>query len=322
MKFLILLAFFFTFSCNSPDYQNSAASQGEGVGLDDIAGSRGNDGSKPIVASDADKRDRQINNLRDEEVYLSKQRRQYRKNRQGFAGVRSNKFSSYTICRRFEGCQRFCSDWLDYNADCNQWATSTVVQSWYSMLDSLNSEQLIQNAQWVAMHEDVSVFLKAVDFNPGVMDKIISRLSMEACPFSEGLDIYHSKDTEKKVSLYLAHPEGREQGVKTIMDSEHFEINVNIFRGSVNKCLNEKKLSLSESMLAYENQLGFQLMHQKIADSCGHREECIQLAYCKIQSKPVWSHLEQVKDSDAFNISVQAENCSYENFNSLPSIQL
>ena len=153
------------------------------------------------------------------------------------------------------------------------------------------------------------------------MDKIIFRLSQEKCPFSAGLDIHHSVNKEK-ASLYLIHPEGRQKGMKKITDPEFFDIDVDIFKGSVNKCLDEKKSSLSELMLAHENTLGFQLMHQKIANSCAHKEECIQLAYCKINSESVWTHLEQVKHSDDFNLEVQAEKCSYEDFNSLPSVSL
>ena len=328
MKFLLLL---FLIACSSPDYQNSEVPPAEdhdlgeisGSRVDEISGSKKNKKSQRVrVAKDENEGDKKINPLKDEEIYLTKQRRQEQKRLRGFASTSNQSTRAvHTICRRFDGCQRFCADWLDQNTHCNQWTINTVVQMWSSMLDSFSAEQLIQNAQWAAKHQDVSVFLREADFEQNVMDKIISRLSLESCPFNEGLDIYHSEDVEN-ASLYLVHPEGREQGVKKITDPKHFDVDINAFKGSVNKCLDDKKLSLSELMLVHQNTLGFQLMHQKIANSCAHKEECIQLAYCKINSEPVWTHLEQVKDLDAFNIEVQADKCSYEHFNSLPSIEL
>ena len=322
MKFLILFIFILT-ACSQPDDHLSSEipAEDESVDLDEVAGSRGSV-PKLLEAKTTEERDKKINPLKGEEVYLSKQRRRKSKQFRGFAhSTVQNRPVVRTICRRFDGCQRFCSDWLNKNTHCNQWTVDTVAQVWSSMLDSMNSEQLIQNAQWAAEHLDVSVFLRSADFEQDVMDKIIFRLSQENCPFNKDLDIQHSVNIEK-ASLYLIHPEGREKGVKKITDPEFFDIDVNIFKGSVNKCLNEKKTSLSELMLAHENMLGFQLMHQKIAGSCDHKEECIQLAYCKINSKPVWTYLEKVKHSDVFNVEIQAEKCSYEDFNSLPSVPL
>lgn len=324
MKFLILFMFVLT-ACSQPDDHLSSEApadgeDGENLDLNEISGSRGGavQGSRKLsVAKPADERDAKMNPLTDEEIYLSRQRRQKERKMRGFfASSVQNRSVVRTICRRFDGCQRFCSDWLNQNTHCNQWTVSTVAQVWSSMLDSMNSEQLIQHARWAAVHSDVSVFLRSADFEQKIMDKMILRLSQENCPFSEDLDIHHSANTER-ASLYLIHPEGRGKGVKKITDPEFFDIDVNIFKGSVNKCLDGN--SLSELMLIHENTLGFQLMHQKIADSCAHKEECIQLAYCKINSEPVWTHLEQVKYSDAFNVEVQAEKCSYNDFNSLPS---
>ncbi len=325
MKFLILFAFLFTLSCSKPDHQSSEIPPiAGGVDLDEVSGSQDAENKPVNVAKSADERDREMNTLKDEEVYLTRQRKREQRRRRGFASRNRSKNSSYTICRRFDGCQRFCSDWMDQNTACNQWTVNTVVQEWSSRLDSLNSEQLIQNAQWMAMHPDVSVFLQEADSNQRVMDKIISRLSMKECPLTKGLNVtvYHHSSSFKKASLRLVHPEGQEQGEKIITDPKYFEVDVYIFKGSVSKCLGEKKFSLSELMLAHQNELGFQLIHQRIADSCGYRDECIQLAYCKIQSDPVWAHLEQVKNLDAFNIDVQADKCSYEDFNSLPSLRL
>ena len=315
MKFFVLFAFLFALSCSIPDQQNSEM---EGVDLDAISGSRKAGQIRRVsIAKNENERKRKRSSLRDEEVSLTRYRRREQRRFLGFASANKKNISTvHTICRRFDGCQKFCTDWRNQNTDCNQWTVSTVAEEWSSLLDSLSTEQLIENVQWVAMHQDVSAFLREADFEQNIMGKIISRLSQENCAFSEGLDIYHSVNTNE-VSLYLEHPEGQEQGLKKITD---FDVDINIFKGSVNKCLNDKQFSLPELMLAHQNTLGFQLMHQRIADSCNHREECIQLAYCKINSEQVWSHLEQVKYSDDFNIEVQAEKCSYEDFNSLPSI--
>lgn len=324
MKFFVLIVFFFALSCSSPDQQSSEIPLIEGVDLETmISGSREAGQPQQVsVAKNADERDRKINSLREEEIYLSREKRRAQRRLRGFASAsKRNTPAVYTICRRFDGCQRFCADWLNQNTDCNQWSVSTVVEEWSSMLDSLNAEQLFENAQWVALRPDVSIFLREADHEQNVINKIISRLSQETCSFNAGLNIYHSVDVQK-VSLYLVHPEGQEQGLKKITDHEHSNIDIGVFKGAVNKCLDSKQFSLPELMLAQQNTLGFQLIHQEIAESCGHKEECVQLAYCKIDSEQVWSHLEQVKYSDDFNIEVQAEKCSYEDFNSLPSVQL
>ncbi len=328
MKFLFM--FLFTLSCTKPSLHNSEApssEDAEGVesaddagDLSDISGSLEKPKRvQPAKSIDEKNEDRKVNPLRDEEVYLSLQRRRAQKRQRGFFSRDSGRNSDAVICRRFDGCQRFCADWMDKNIDCNKWPVKMVTQEWSSMLDSLSPEELIQNVQWMVLHPEVSVFLRAADFSQGVVDKMISRLSTQECPLSEGLDIYRSQNLEN-ASLHLVHPEGRKAGEKTITDPQYFKVDVYAFKGAVSKCLDEKKMSLPELMLAHQNELGFQLIHQKIAHSCGHRDECVQLAYCKIQSEPVWTYLEQVKHSDAFNVDVQADKCSYEDFHSLPSL--
>ncbi|MDE0151640.1 MAG: hypothetical protein OXK80_03970 [Bdellovibrionales bacterium] len=322
MKFFVLIVFFFALSCSSPDQQNSEIPSLEGVDLDAmIAGSREAGHPRQVsIAKSEDERDRKINPLREEEIYLSRDKRRAQRRLRGFAsGSKRSTPAVYTICRRFDGCQRFCADWLNQNTNCNQWPVSKVVEEWSYMLDSLTAEQLFENAQWIALRQDVSIFLREADHEQSVINKIIFRLSRETCSLNK--DIYHSMNLEK-VNLYLVHPEGQEHGLKKITDHEHSNINIRVFEGAINKCLDNKQFSLSELMLVHQNALGFQLIHQEIADSCGHNEECVQLAYCKIDSEQVWSHLEQVKSSDDFNIEVQAEKCSYEDFNSLPFVQL
>jgi len=317
MKFLFL--FFFALSCNNPDQQSSEMPPtAEDGGLDGISGSRESGQPRKVsVAENTEEREKRKkqNPLREEEIYLTRQRRRAQRRFRGFSVTNKQNTAVHTICRRFEGCQKFCADWLNQNTKCNQWSISTVVKEWAFMLDSLNSEQVIANAQWVALHPDVSIFLREADPHQDIMSRLISRLSYESCPFSEGLDIYH-----RNASLYLIHPESTEQEErKKITDPN---VDVDVFRGSVKKCLDDKQLSVSELMLVLQNTVGFQLMHRQIAVSCAHSEGCIQLAYCKINSGPVWTHLEQVKYSDVFNVEVQSEKCSYEDFNSLPSIQL
>jgi len=321
MKFFVLFAFFLAFSCSSPDHQDSEPPPVTEVDLAAISGSRGKKKFQRVsVVKDINERDRKVNPLKDEEFYLArKKKREQRRLKFPISAGRKNTPEVFTICRRFDGCQRFCADWLNQNIDCNQWSVSRVVAEWSSMLDSLNTEQLFVNARWLAQHQDVSVFLREADHDQSsIVGKIISRLSYESCSFSEGLDIYHSVDTTK-ANLYLVHPE---EGRKKITDYKRFNVDINMFKGFAKKCLTGQKLSLSELMLTYQNTLGFQLAHQKMAEGCSHNEECIQLAYCKVDSESVWAYLEEVKYSDDFNIEVQTDKCSYEDFSSLPSTQL
>ena len=318
-QFLVKILFIcFFISCSIPNAEvsdlSSEAEEAEEASLsDDIE--KGNKDQKSTSRKPRLRSKKNVNKLDQEEILLSRESRQAKR---GFS-VRSEKVDNL-LCRRMSGCRKFCSDWLNKNTSCHQWSANTVMDVWSLMLDSFNSEQMLQNIQWVSQNQDVSVFLQNSDKDLELTKKITSKLSQQNCPVGEGLKISHTPlpEDSNNTELYLIHPEGQEKGLKKIMDPDLFSFNLPLFKGSLKKCLAGG--SLIESMLEHSNHRGFHLAHQVLQESCGGRKECLQLAYCKINSEKTWSHINEIRYQDSFDTDVHPSLCSYNDFESLPPL--
>ena len=326
MKFLIYFLFLFIFaSCSSNTKVSSEASSPEET-------------TSAVVEENPDKKKKVFEHDKDKNP-LSEEARELQINRKvrdlDFLGFKRNPLEEYTnsnvICRRFQGCRRFCAEISQQNRDCNQWPVRVVLQSWKSVLKQYDIHELIDHTEWMGRYRDVTAFLRSVDSSHSIVQHIASRLSSGECKSQErAVSLVYKSPSDQSSSLYVSDGENE----KKIMDSNLFHFDNSLFQGVLNKCLyyqlpSEQNfseddssegsyLSLTEYMVAYNNEIGFGIAHEILAQSCGNRNECIQLAYCSMDSENVWSYVDKNRYEFGLDIQARAALCSYENFHSLP----
>ena len=345
MKLLVYFLYFFTLLSCVSEMESSS-----NVGLEGDAQSSSDqtEANQPEVSNKRrkSKYKKDINSLSEEEKYLKKARRAERKGLDdtlGFVGFQKEDKNNNVICRRFQGCRRFCSDIYQQNKDCNQWPVKVVLQSWSNRLKKYDIRQLVEHAEWMGRYRDVVGFLHAADLSHSVFRYITHRISERGCEFSGDIKLnyeVHGNSQSSSSALYVLSKEDDAQNMKKIMDSTLFYFDAPLFRGMLNKCLyysgleeseensspedssiavTDKPLSLMEYMVAYNNEIGFSIAHQILAQSCGDKNDCIQLAYCTLGSEAVWSYLDKNRYQFGLDIRAQSSLCSYEDFHSLPS---
>ena len=329
MKFLIFFLSLFIFaSCSSNTKVSSETPSSEQV--------------KPAVGEEKSDKDKNVFKRNDNKNPLSEEARELQANRKvrdlDVLGFNRNPLEEYTnsnvICRRFQGCRRFCSEMSQQNRDCNQWPVRVVLQSWMSVLKQYDIHKLIDHTEWMGRYRDVTGFLRSVDSSHSIVQYIASRLSSGECKSQErAVSLVYSSPSEKDQSSSLYVSDGENQ--KKIMDSNLFHFDNSLFQGVLNKCLYYSQLpakkdfseeddsegsylSLTEYMVAYNNEIGFGIAHEILAKSCGNRNECIQLAYCTMDSENVWSYVDKNRYQFGLDIQAQASLCSYKDFHSLP----
>ena len=273
-----------------------------------------------VVESVKIRKKKKTNVLSDEEKIIQKNKAS--KEDLGFSDLTKVDRNKNVICRRFEGCLRFCSDIYQENNDCHQWPVSVVLRSWSDFLNQYSIHQIIDHMEWMGRHRDVMGFLYSADYNRSIFKHLVTRLSDAQCDVKKGaLPLVYDQD-----SLYLARSHSSSQERKKMMD-QFFRSDIPLFKGFLNKCLLESEkvtskdhsfLSLPEYMLAHNNQIGFSMAHQMLARSCGDRDSCIQLAYCSVNSNRVWSYINSNRYKFGLDIEAQPTLCSYEDFHSLP----
>ncbi len=362
MKFLMyFLCFFALLSCSS-EIQSSS----KNVPEDKSSPAQKKEAVQQKIESHQDKkssdrelnRKKKVNTISDEERELRMARKHQQpdlQNALGFASTQKESMNSNVICRRFQGCRRFCSDIYGNNRACNQWPVILVLQSWSNMLKQYDTLQIIDHTEWIGRYRDVVGFLHATDSSNSIFRYITSRLSEGKCESSGAMNLTYLSDVESKNyphSLYLtrSNDDSQMNELKKIMDPVLFKFDPPLFQGMLNKCLydsvakqeknssdddvvmtssdapdGEEKvaedvsLSLVEYMVAHDNEIGFNIAHRVLAQSCGNRNECIQLAYCTIGSDAVWSYIDGNRYRFGLDIEAKPSLCSYEDFHSLPS---
>ena len=232
-------------------------------------------------------------------------------------------FSDYDegdpICRRFAGCMKFCA-WSGQDKKCHQWPVSAVIAVWLNLMRNFSEKEFLNVAEKMVQDKDIAFFLKDSDRDNQVIKKVIAGLSEAQCPLIESGDVYYTSSVPPEVpasSLFISHPEGPEKGVKKIISTEFYKFDLPVFKGFMNRCLDDKKSYLIEQMAEHQNWRGFEMAHTALVSACGQQTSCVRLAYCKLGSKKV---LEEIKALDKYNTGIQFEGleCTYSDFHSLP----
>ena len=312
-SFLAVILFFFVLSCGGGGKKDEKSAEVKGY----FAPPPPDQAEEPPPKDKKKKKKgrRRVNALKEEESFLSRKR--------GDDSHFDHSLSDTTlgpICRRFPGCIKFCSKW-DSNKACNQWPVGAVLELWSSFIDSYSEEQILQTLNWMAEDQDVSFFLWDSDPEHNIIKKLLIKNSQFSCPLIESADVWMkqqpAEEAETSTALFLAHPEGRDKGLKKVMDSKLYQFDLPVFKGFMTKCLDNKKISFIEKIAQKKNWRGFMMAHQVLAHSCGESEDCMRLAYCKLNAPDVLTEVQSIRKHSA-GMEVSEMNCEYSAFNSLP----
>ena len=277
------------------------------------------------ISKVAERKKKKTNPLSEEQKEIEREQKSRLRDLQGilaFNNPEESEKNKNAICRRFEGCLRFCSDIYQKNKACHQWPVTLVLSSWSDLLTQYNVHQVIEHMEWVGRHRDVMGFLHSADYSQSIFQRLTTRLSEAQCDLGAFPLVFDQG------SLYLSRSDQSAEK-KKIMDSRFFNFDTSLFKGFLNQCLfisaeeshdslSYDFLSLSEYAAMHDNEIAFSLAHQMLSKSCDNRSECIQLAYCAIDSKRVWSYIDSHRYEFGLNIEAKPNLCSYNDFHSLP----
>ena len=247
---------------------------------------------------------KETNRLKHQEELLNKQRRDQNKGNKNEPEI-----SADPICRRFPGCIQLCTIMND--PECTWRTARQVAVLWSESIARASSEEIIQSIERIYRDPHITFFLYESDPSQTALAQWFLKLAELECPLLESKNIFYEQENENQISLYLAHPEGPSQGVKRIIDSAIHPFQLPLFKGLLNRCLNQKTQNVFEWAFTHSNWRGFSSALKLLHSSCGFNTECTQLAYCTLNS----DLLTALKDSSLFNSST--EQCEFDSFKSL-----
>ena len=213
------------------------------------------------------------------------------------------------ICRGMNGCLQVCEHLQEPH--CKQSSIRQVADLWLNTIHQYTDwTQARDSLNLIAKKSDVAQFLKMADGNNQVIRALFSVHSSADCPLANKQNIFFSYTPQ--ASLYLSpqtetdEEDSNDAGevepllasnMKKIIDGNTVPFDIQIFTRFIKQCFGYNSKTFIEIAAIIENTSALDLGHSLISQACNMNDECIRLAYCEIDSDPVWQKVgSEMKD--------------------------
>ncbi len=229
------------------------------------------------------------------------------------------------ICRGMNGCLQVCEHLQEPH--CKQSSIRQVANLWLNAIHQYTDwTQARDSLDLIAKKSDVAQFLKMADENNQVIKALFNMHSSADCPLVNKQNIYFSYTPQ--ASLYLNpqtitdEEDSNDVGeiepllasnMKKIIDGNTAPFDIQIFTSFIKQCFGYNSKTFIEIAATIENTSALDLGHRLISQACNMNDECIRLAYCEIDSDPVWQKV---------GMEMQDLGCDFNDFSEVTAPEL
>ena len=223
------------------------------------------------------------------------------------------------ICRGMNGCLQVC-DYLQAPR-CKQSSITEVAALWLEEIKEYTDwEQARDSLDLIAKKSDVTAFLRAADENNQIAKTLFQMYSSADCPLKNKQSMSYSYTPQ--ASLYLNRQgdasiadetnkdtqdevNSSNSNIKKIIDGNIVPFDLQIFTSFIKQCFGYNSRTFIEIAATIENTEALALGHELISEACNMNNECIRLAYCEVDSQPVWQNV---------GPDMESLGCDFDNF--------